>query len=308
MAKRPSKQELARIAAERKAQAEHDRKIQTIIGVVVVAALVVILAVVGFFIWKANQPVAKESASEAKAAVTKVSDKPAAAGKEFGFSLSKNGENKPIDGVPTVEVYMDFMCPACGTTDRSLASTWKKLLDAGQINLEVHPNSYLDANSSDEYSTRAASAVTYVAQNDPEHLLAFITALFSEDFQPQEGSSYRSVSDEKIAAQAVKAGVSEKIAAAAIKGTYKDWITAVSKYTPLRSAVQHPSGSYKGQMTTPTILINGHFWDVSSAYDSTGDLKTAFIAAMGLKEAQVGDSSALPTIGSDKTPAFPTSE
>jgi protein-disulfide isomerase len=179
-------------------------------------------------------------------------------------------------------------------------------LNAGQINLEIHPDAFLDASSSDQYSTRAASAVTYVAQNDPDHVLAFITNLYAEKFQPQEASNYRSVSDDAIAEQAVKAGVSEKVAKAAIGGTYADWVTAVSKYTPLRKAVQHPSGDYKGQMTTPTLLINGHFWDVSDAYSSTGSLKTAFISAMGLTAAQVGDASAKPTIGSTKTPAFPT--
>ncbi|MCI1901347.1 MAG: thioredoxin domain-containing protein [Bifidobacteriaceae bacterium] len=309
MAKKPSKQQQReREAAARREQQARDRKNQTIIGIVVVAVLVVVLAVVGFFIWKANQPVQKESVTDAKASVSKVADKPAAAGSEFGFMLSKNGINEPIDDVPTVQVYMDFMCPACGSTDRELAPTWKQMLNAGQINLDIHPGAYLDSSSSDEYSTRTASAVSYVAQNEPEHLLAFITALFEEDFQPQEASNYRSVSDDAIVKQAEKAGVSAKVAQASVGGTYKDWIKAVSTYTPLRKAVQHPSGDYKGQMTTPTILINGHFWDVSDAYSSTGSLKTSFISAMGLKAAQVGDSSAKPTIGGTKTPAFPTAQ
>lgn len=305
MSRRPSKQQLEREEAERKAQQARDRRNQTIIGVVVVAVLAIALVVAGFFIWRANQPVSTDTVAEAKAKISQVSEKPAAAGDEQGFLLSKDGINKPIENVPTVQVYMDFMCPACGTVDRSLAPTWKSMVSAGQLNLDIHPDAFLDASSSDEYSTRAASAVTYVAQNEPEHLLAFITALFDEDFQPQEASNYRSVSDDAIAAQAIKAGVSEKVAKASVGGTYKDWVKAVSSYTPLRTELQHPSGDYKGQMTTPTILINGHYWDVSSAYDTTGDIKTAFIAAMGLKEAQIGDDSVLPTIGSTKSPAFP---
>lgn len=306
MAKKPSKQELAKQAEERRAQLARDRRNQTIIGVVVVAVLVIAIALGGFFIWRANQPQKATSVSDAKAAVSAVSEKPSNANDEFGFTLSKNGVNKPIENVPTVEVYMDFLCPACGTTDRSLSGTWKKMVDAGQINLDLHPNAYLDNSSSDEYSTRTAAAAAYIAQHEPEHLLAFTTSLFEEDFQPQEASNYRSVSDDTIAERAEKAGVSAKVAKAAVAGTYKDWITAVSKYTPLRKAVQHPSGDYKGQMTTPTILINGHFWDVTDAYNETGDLNTSFIGAMGLKAAEIGTST-LPTIGSDKTPAFPES-
>lgn len=306
MAQRLSKQQREREEAERRAQLARDRKNQTIIGVVVVAVLVVVLVVAGVLIWRANQPAQTTTKASAKAEIAAVKEKPAAAGDEYGFMLSKNGINEPIDDVPTVQVYMDFMCPACGTTDRALASTWKSMVNAGQLNLDVHPNAFLDSSSSDEYSTRTAAAVVYVAQNEPQHLLAFITALFDEDFQPQEASNYRSVSDDAIVKQAEKAGVSADVAKASVGGTYKDWVSAVSSYTPLRSELQHPSGSYKGQMTTPTVLINGHYWDITDAYSTTGDLKTSFISAMGLTADQVGDSSVLPTIGSTKAPAFPT--
>lgn len=283
-------------------QAARDRRNQTIIGVVVVVVLVAILVVVGVVIWRANQPATTQSKADAKAEVSKVAEKPDAAGTEFGFLLSKNGINDPVENVPTVEVYLDFLCPACGSLERAVSPTWQAMMEAGQLNVEIHPNAFLDQASTDNFSTRSAAATTYIAQNEPDKVLPFIEAMFAEDVQPAEGSSYQPFSNDDIAKVAVDAGVSEDVAKAAVEETYSDWVGAVSRYTVLRPEVQHPSGQYKGQMTTPTVLINGNFWDVSAAYSATGDLSAAFLTSVGLDADKVGQADALPSIGADKDP------
>ena len=308
--------QVARMKAEqeRLEQLKRDRRNQTIIGVAVVAVLLVIALVVGVVLWRShNSPEAvaarqaqSMSVEEAKAAVDKVSVKPDDATDTYGFVISKNGVAKPVEGAPTIETYIDFMCPGCGSTERTLGSTYETLVNAGQINLEVHPVSFRDFNSTDEYSTRSAAAAMYIAQNDPEHLLPFINAMMEESFQPSE-TNYKPVTDEMIRERATKAGVKADVAEHATDGTYRDFVKAVSVYTPKRPELWNTTGTYKGQMTTPAMRINGTFWSPSSISATGTDLNTALFKAIGLDTSAAGQSGTLPSIGADGAPLFPQS-
>jgi protein-disulfide isomerase len=293
------------------AQEEHrqqnearDLRNQRIIGVIAVVVLAIAIGLIGFFVWRANQPKPTMTVSQSKAAIEKVSAKPSSANSTYGFVISKNGVGKPIAGVPTVQTYMDFMCPACGMFERQMGPTWKKLVDAGQINLEMHPNAFLDVSSTDKYSTRATSAIVYVAQHAPSHLLDAFAAMFDSNFQPQEGSSYRSVSNAQIARQLERAGVPHQVAQESTKGTYTDWVTAVASYTARRPDLQHKTGEFKGEMTTPTIVINGHYWDLNELPGNVTQ-QQAVVQALGLKESQVGNPQVRASIGAHGAPAFP---
>ncbi|KAA8830088.1 DsbA family protein [Bifidobacterium tissieri] len=306
---RKARQAAEAAAAKAKAEQEaRDRRNQTIIGAVVVAIVVILVAVIGFNVWRANNPSANaDDLNDAWAKVEKASPKPANATDKGGFILSKDGVNKPVDGVPTVGVYMDFMCPGCGSFERSMGDTFTQMVDAGQINLEIHPNGFMDRYSTDEYSTRTANATIELMENDnnPDHILKFISLMYAEDFQPSE-TSYKSVSDDDIKQQMIAAGVSEDVAAKAADNDYqyKDWVKAMADYTPLRSELWNTEGSLKGQMTTPTVTFNGKYWN-RQGLDSSVDTRTAFLKAIGLDSAQVGQSGTLPEIGSDKGPLYP---
>lgn len=290
-------------AAAAKARAEQEakeRKQQTIIGAVVVTAIVVIVALVAGIIWWRTRPVDTNALKED---VAKVAVKPASATDDYGFLLSKDGVNKPVEGVPTVEFYMDFMCPGCGNMERSTGSLTSQMVQAGQINLEVHPLSFMDQYSTDNYSTRAAGAVINVAEQDPDHLLAFIANLYAEDFQPQEGSGYVSTSDEQIQQQAVKAGVSEDLAKTISDGKYAEWLHAETQVTINRQDLENVSGSLKGRVSTPIVTINGTFWDWNSM-DSSTTLGDGLLKALGIEQSQVGTST-VPSIGADGKALYP---
>ncbi len=310
---RSRKERLAAQAAAEAAQREQeerDRKTQTAIGVAIVAVVAIVALVVGFLVVRNFLPSSSNSsssASEAYSALQAVKTKPANATKKGGFVISKNGVNKPVANVPTIEDYMDFLCPGCGTMNRAIDETLIKMVKAGQINLEIHPGAYLDSLSNGhKYSTRTASMVSYIADNDPQNVLAFIQALFAEDFQPSE-SSYKNVTNATLVKLAISSGVKESVAKASISGKYTKWITAVSKYTPLRSALWNVSGSSKGSMTTPTIRINKHYWDLQVLNTASIDYLTGLLKAIGLSSSDVGNSSVLPSIGSTKKPISLTS-
>ncbi|OXN00089.1 DsbA family protein [Bifidobacterium vansinderenii] len=298
----------AAAAKAREEQAARDRRNQTIIGAVVVAIVVILVAVIGFNVWKSHNPTANaDDVNAAWAKVEKASPKPTDATDKGGFILSKDGVNKPVDGVPTVAVYMDYMCPGCGSFERSMGETFTQLVDAGQINLEIHPNGFMDRYSTDEYSTRTANATIELLENDndTDHILKFISLMYAEDFQPSE-SDYQSVSDNDIKKQMIAAGVSEDVATKATDKDYeyKSWVTAMAEYTPLRSELWNTEGSLKGQMTTPTVTFNGKYWN-RQGLDSSVDTRTAFLKAIGLDSAQVGQSGAVPEIGDSKGPLYP---
>ncbi|MEE8735397.1 DsbA family protein [Bifidobacterium subtile] len=222
-----------------------------------------------------------------------MSDKPKNANSSGGFVVSKGADPNKI---PTVSVFFDPMCPSCGMVDRALGPTLAKLYAVGQINIELHPIAFLDRSSSDQYSTRAASSFAYVGEHDPDHLLAYMSGLFDEKFQPSE-TDYRPVSDARIARQAIAAGVDSAVAHQSVKGQYKDWIAKVTVYTIVRKELQRSS---QGTFATPTILINGQYWSMKNV--SINDLPHDFVAAIGLDDAAVGSKTAMPSIGADGKP------
>ena len=62
------------------------------------------------------------------------------------------------NGPVTVDVYDDFICPACQAYEAATRSTLDQLLAAKKITLVFHPVAFLDRTTSTKYSTRAASA------------------------------------------------------------------------------------------------------------------------------------------------------
>ena len=284
--------------AERRAA---ERRQQTVLGIIVVAVVVALIAVAGFAIWRANRPTSSADVQKAYTAVQNVADKPSAATDKGGFLLSKNGLDKKVAGAPTVEVYMDFMCPGCGQFERTMGSTLSTMVNAGQLNLEIHPNAFLDSLSTDQYSTRAASFVASVAQHDPAHALALISAMYAENFQPSE-SSYKPVSNDAIKKLAISVGVKSTVADQAAKGEYQEWIGKISAYTPLRKELWNVSGSNKGTMTTPTVVINGSYWDINQLSTQGIDYLTGFLKSIGLNQNQVGQAGQMPSIGANGKP------
>ncbi|RSX52165.1 DSBA oxidoreductase [Bifidobacterium goeldii] len=296
-------------ARERAEQAAKERRQQTIIGGIVVAIVIILVAVAGFAIynaWHKKSVNASISEQDAYSQLQAVKTKPSAADDKGGILLSKNGygaDNKVADA-PTVAVYMDPLCPGCGQLNREIDPTLIALTDAGQINLELHPMSFMDSYSTDEYSSRASGAIAYIASHDddPDHLLKFISNIYAEDFQPGEGSDYKSVSDDQLKEQAISAGVPKKIADAAFGREYQDWLDAINLYTPKRPELWQVSGTNKGAMSTPTVTINGKFWDRNELSLAKIDSKTGLLESIGLTEDQVGKEGEMPSIGAKGKP------
>ena len=169
------------------------------------------------------------------------------------------------DAPVTVEVYYDYMCPACGAFEEANGDELDRLMNDGTARIELRPISFLDRMSEGtNYSTRAANAFATVVDGAPEQAWAFHRALYEN--QPAEGTE--GLSDEEIAEIATDAGVPAEVVERFADGTYDQWVASVTEQA-FDSGVQG----------TPTIKIDGEVFE-GDPY-TTGDLTDAIESAAG---------------------------
>lgn len=151
-------------------------------------------------------------------------------------------------GAPVVDLYVDFMCPACGQFHQINGADVNTLVENEEVTLKLHTRTFLDGNSSTgDYSTRAANAVACVADEDPALLLPMHDLLFEN--QPEEGSA--GLTNAKLTELARQAGASEDVASCISSKKYDRWLNEVVEPNAKRDA---PRG-------TPSVFINGEFFE-----------------------------------------------
>jgi len=146
-----------------------------------------------------------------------------------------------------LETYVDFMCPYCGDFERSWGADIADAVDDGSVELHIYPLGYLDGQSQGtNYSTRAASSLYCVADEDPAAILPYMTAVFAD--QPAEGS--KGLSDEQLLAHAADAGVSSgSFQECVASQTHADLISQLNGTVPTNPAT--------GRRGIPAVLLDG---------------------------------------------------
>lgn len=161
--------------------------------------------------------------------------------------------NEPNDDAVRVEYFFDPQCPACGVVEGHIGESLDRLVESGEIELHVYPVSFLDESSTDNYSSRAANAIVTVLEKSPEHALAFISRIFEENFQPNQGQAYMSVTDEDLIDAAVEVGVPEDIAETFKQKHYIDWTLENTEKQINRKDF------FKNDFSTPSIFLNANY-------------------------------------------------
>lgn len=149
------------------------------------------------------------------------------------------------DGANVLEEYMDFMCPHCGEYQEVYGETVAELVADGDVTLRLHPISILDRQSTNEYSTRSASAAYCVAEANPDAVYPFFDELLRDQPTTADG-----LSDDELADVADQAGAPEAADCIAA-GEYMDFVTKMTPETPVAPGAQG--------IGTPTVLLNGEF-------------------------------------------------
>lgn len=249
--KSPARTKTEEMRAQRAAQAKRAKRNQRIItalaGVVILGLVVaIVLAVVN-------------------ASGRDGGDAEAAAGKVVVPATVVDGAipvGEPAAPV-TLDLYFDYMCPACGAFEQGNAEDLTRLIEDGTVKVDLRVMNFLDAQSNGtEYSTRAGNAIATVADDAPEAVWAFHTALYTN--QPAEGTE--GLSDEQIAQVAKEAGVPADVADAFAAGTYRSWV-----------AQSNDAAAQSGVSSTPTLKINGEVFE--GDWSQPGALAAAIEAA-----------------------------
>lgn len=219
MSKRVTKKQATRVIREQ--QAMQRRRQRTLWTSVVAAVVLVIAGLVGYVAFAAQQPAA---GFRVPASAT-----PDQTGLRLG--------NGPV----TVEVYLDYLCPACRQFEADAGDTLESYLDAGRITLIYHPVAILNRYSTNEYSTRAAAGAGCAA--DAGKLAEYTEALYAD--QPAEGGPGHT-NDRLIEIAGAVGLPTEQFGQCLREGVYEDWVTHVTTGMARRGVGQ-----------TPTVFVNG---------------------------------------------------
>ncbi|MEW2381339.1 thioredoxin domain-containing protein [Micromonospora sp. NPDC047707] len=144
-------------------------------------------------------------------------------------------------GPVTIDVYEDYLCPACKQFEEVSGETIDQLADQGKVRVVFHPVAYLNRYSTTEYSTRASAASGCAAAGGK--FREFTEALFER--QPSEGGA--GLSDDQLVDIGVEVGLDRDTFGSCVRDdTYHAWTEHVTE-----------EASEAGITGTPTILVNG---------------------------------------------------
>jgi protein-disulfide isomerase len=161
-------------------------------------------------------------------------------------TTNDGGDNSGLavagSGPDTVEVYLDFLCPACRNFESTTTPTINQMIADNKIRLVWHPLGFLDSQSNPSgYSTRAANAAACAA--DAGKLKQYGETLFAN--QPAEGSA--GLSDDQLIDLGGPVGLNAPSFAACVRDMkYKDWVSNVNN-----------TAAQRGLFQTPTVYVNG---------------------------------------------------
>jgi protein-disulfide isomerase len=188
---------------------------------IVAITVLVIAGLIGWGIYAAQRPAAKVAT-------------PAGA--------SSDGSGIVVGGGPVVvDVYEDFICPACGQFEKVSGPTLDQLVANGKVKIIYHPVVFLDRFSTTQYSTRSSAASGCAA--DGGKFREYARGLFAK--QPPEGSA--GLSDDELIQIGGSVGLIDPTFAKCVRdGKFRPWTTHVTD-----------AASARGVNATPTVLVAG---------------------------------------------------
>ncbi|WP_156753366.1 DsbA family protein [Actinokineospora pegani] len=234
------------VAAARAAGPDRTRLILGVIAVVVIAAVVI-----GGVIWTNNEKNATQDSSIPVSAVNQ------------DFPSSRDGASVlvgPDTARVTLDVYEDFLCPACGAFEDRYAEAMEKKMAEGTLRVRYHLVNLLNELSDPVgYSTDSANAALLAA--DEGKFLQFHKSLF--DNQPAEGG--RGWSKDQLIELGTAMGITSQAFADGVRaGTYDSLVTeAYEKARGTESLLQEGGSGQKG-FGTPTLAVDNRVVDTSS--------------------------------------------
>jgi protein-disulfide isomerase len=176
---------------------------------------------------------------------------PASVSAEDGYGIVFN---KELTGVPFIEIYEDFQCPACARFESIAGEYIEDLITTKKAKVAFHTLSFLGGESQLAANAAACSA-------DEGKFLQLHKTLFAN--QPSENSGAWTSS--YFSTLGLGLGISSPEYDKCIaEDKYMGWVKNVAE-----------EGAKRNINSTPTVLINGKEIDRNTAYASLGDFMLA---------------------------------
>ena len=176
---------------------------------------------------------------------------PASVSAEDGYGIVFN---KELTGVPFIEIYEDFQCPACARFESIAGEYIEELITTKKAKVAFHTLSFLGGESQIAANAAACAA-------DEGKFLQLHKTLMAN--QPSENSGAWTSS--YFSTLGLGLGISSPEYDKCIStNKYKGWVNNVAD-----------EGAKRNINSTPTVLINGKEIDRDTAYASLGDFMLA---------------------------------
>jgi protein-disulfide isomerase len=228
-----ARERAAKLAAENKA-AERKTKIISIIGVLVVAAIVIGILTFAFL----NRNTGTSTGPTAEPNPTAAS--PLGADPQtFGLLVGRASAEAPL-----LQIFEDAQCPACQSFEAAFGPTISKLIDSGEARVMFQPMFFLDERllQGKGSSLRAANALGCAA--DENKTKEYHSTIYANP-PVTEGTGW---SDEILKAFGIGSGITniERFNDCIDSGKYFQWVANSNKYS-----------FDAGVEGTPTVWVNG---------------------------------------------------
>ncbi|WP_307841978.1 thioredoxin domain-containing protein [Salinibacterium sp. SWN1162] len=252
--RREAAREKARV--QRDEQKKKDRRTKWILQGSVGLALVAIVAVIALVLVNSNQPAGpgpQNFASDGIQLNQGFIATPTDARASDADPIANDRDEE--SGVLDIQIYVDYLCPICGSFEQTNAEYIESLVENDAATLEIHPITILDRLSQGQrYSSRAVNAVACVADSSPNDFYSYHNTLLSEAVQPAENTAGLSNDDLIDLLDVVGVENTDAIAECITDETFKTWV----KNSTARALSDPIPNSDVGEVTgTPTVLVNG---------------------------------------------------
>jgi protein-disulfide isomerase len=217
MSKRVERKQAARVVREQLARERRRRR--TLWTSVIAVAVLVIGGVVGWGVYASQ----RSGGYHVPAGAT-----------EDGSGIATGS------GPVTIDVYEDFLCPACRAFEEQTGTTLDQLAAEGKARVVYHPVAILDRYSTTRYSTRSSAASGCAAEGGK--FREYAHALFAH--QPPEGGA--GLSNDELIRIGRDVGLGDDFASCVRDGKYRSWTEHVTD-----------AAAEQGVHGTPTIRVAG---------------------------------------------------
>lgn len=151
-----------------------------------------------------------------------------------------------------IQIWLDYQCPFCDQFETTNAAQMKQWMADGAATLEIHPVAILDSSTNNQYSTRAAAAMSCVANYEPDKYFDLNSALYANQPDEQTGSG---LTNAKMLSLFKSGGVSSTAVTDCVnKQTFSKFITDRTNEAVANSQLKNPTS---GGFGTPTVFVNG---------------------------------------------------